>query len=80
MTTLPPLSPVASNSPSWLNSTHEMMSAGEMNKNNTRMRGRKSRSIQYSIYTFFPREHYISNKNCFGDLVERVGEDSCEAA
>ena len=27
MTTLPPLSPVARNSPSWLNSTVEMMSA-----------------------------------------------------
>ena len=27
MTTLPPLSPVASRSPSWLNSTQEMMSA-----------------------------------------------------
>ena len=27
MTTLPPLSPVASNSPSWLNSTHDMISA-----------------------------------------------------
>ena len=27
MTTLPPLSPVARRSPSWLNSTHEMMSA-----------------------------------------------------
>ena len=30
MTTLPPLSPVASNSPSWLNSTQEMMSAVKM--------------------------------------------------
>lgn len=29
MTTRPPLSPVASKSPSWLNSTHEMMSAAE---------------------------------------------------
>lgn len=27
MTTLPPLSPVARRSPSWLNSTHEIMSA-----------------------------------------------------
>ena len=30
MTTLPPLSPVARNSPSWLNSTVEMMSATNM--------------------------------------------------
>lgn len=32
MTTLPPLSPVARNSPSWLNSTVEMMSAACMNE------------------------------------------------
>ncbi|MPC30687.1 hypothetical protein E2C01_023955 [Portunus trituberculatus] len=30
MTTRPPLSPVASRSPSWLNSTHEMMSAARV--------------------------------------------------
>jgi hypothetical protein len=28
MTTLPPLSPVARRSPSWLNSTHDIISAG----------------------------------------------------
>ena len=32
MTTLPPLSPVARNSPSWLNSTVEMMSATNMDE------------------------------------------------
>ncbi len=32
MTTLPPLSPVANRSPSWLNSTQEMMSAVRPNK------------------------------------------------
>lgn len=34
MTTRPPLSPVASSSPSWLNSTHEMMSASVTSSSN----------------------------------------------
>jgi len=41
MTTLPPLSPVARRSPSWLNSTQEIMSAvGETEK--TQLRSRKA--------------------------------------
>ena len=31
ITTRPPLSPVAKRSPSWLNSTHDMMSAERIN-------------------------------------------------
>lgn len=33
MTTLPPLSPVARRSPSWLNSTHDIISAEILNEN-----------------------------------------------
>ena len=39
MTILPPLSPVANNSPSWLNSTVEMMSAEK--------KERKERNYRY---------------------------------
>ena len=42
MTTRPPLSPVANKSPSWLNSTQDIMSAGDIKKNWRELKNHRS--------------------------------------
>lgn len=73
MTTLPPLSPVASNSPSWLNSTHEMMSAVDEQKLE-QIGDRRMKNIHILIQwaKYFQQKQF---RGVILILVERVGKD-----